>query len=132
MKKPSGKPFVTTSPRNPNFQNKTSDTKFNLEEVQKSLILSNANNTQTNGQDVQEKKTSTASESCSSTLSQYLDNNCVEQLNTIGRILMDKQSSLKPLAALSKDDPICFVTNIKFLVPFLMGAMLVLFVNVSL
>ena len=60
-----------------------------------------------------------------------LDKSCLERINSVGQILMDKQTSLKPLAALSKDDPICFVTKLKFIVPFLMGSLLMIVVNLS-
>jgi len=52
-------------------------------------------------------------------------------LNNIGQILLDKQTSLKPLAALNKDDPICFMTNNKFVLPFLVASLLLIFINLS-
>jgi len=55
----------------------------------------------------------------------------MEKLNMVGKVLLEKQTSLKPLAALSKDDPICFVTNIKFMLPFLVVTFLLMFVNHS-
>lgn len=56
-------------------------------------------------------------------------NSINERLNTIIKILFEKQTSLKSLAALSKDDPINYMMNAKFLVPFFLGSLLVIFVN---
>ncbi len=54
-----------------------------------------------------------------------------EKINMVAQVLTDKQPSLKPLAAINKDDPIVYLTSMKYLLSFLTASLVMTYINVS-
>ena len=54
-----------------------------------------------------------------------------EKLEFVSQVLLETQPSLKIYAALREDDPMNHLMGVKFVIPFMMGSLLAIFINIT-